>query len=67
MAKLLISVRSAAEARVACACGADLMAVLYTVDGLQDLLAPGLKAPGKDRYIRRGGHVFDMHTGQMIH
>jgi hypothetical protein len=41
-------------------------AVLNTVAGLTDLLAPGLKAPGKDRYIRRGGRLFDLETGRII-
>jgi hypothetical protein len=41
-------------------------AVLDTVDGLTNLLAPGLNAPGKDRYIRRGGHLIDLQTGRII-
>ena len=41
-------------------------AVLDTVDGLTDLLAPGLNAPGKGRYIRRGGRLIDLETGRII-
>jgi hypothetical protein len=40
--------------------------VLSTVDGITNLLAPGLKAPGKDRYIRRGGHLIDLWTGKVL-
>lgn len=41
-------------------------AVLKTVDGLTDLLAPGLNAPGRDRYIRRGGRLIDLETGRIV-
>ncbi len=41
-------------------------AVLNTVDGLTNLLAPGLNAPGKDRYIRRGGRLYDLQTGRTV-
>lgn len=41
-------------------------AVLHTVDGLTNLLAPGLNAPGRDRYIRRGGRLIDLLTGRII-
>ena len=41
--------------------------VINTVDGLVDLLVPGLKDPTKKRYLRRHGHVYDMETGQQIH
>jgi hypothetical protein len=40
--------------------------VLHTVDGLTDLLAPGLNAPGRDRYIRRGGRLYDLQTGRIV-
>jgi hypothetical protein len=40
--------------------------VLSTIDGLTNLLAPGLNAPGKDRYIRRGGHLIDLRTGKIV-
>jgi hypothetical protein len=41
-------------------------AVLQTVDGLTNLLAPGLNAPGRDRYIRRAGRIYDLWTGKPI-
>lgn len=41
-------------------------AVLHTVDGVTNLLVPGLNAPGKDRYIRRGGRLYDVQTGRII-
>ena len=41
-------------------------AVLHTVDGLTNLLAPGLNAPGRNRYIRRGGQRIDLETGRVI-
>jgi hypothetical protein len=40
--------------------------VLYTVDGLTNLLIPGLNAPGKNRYIWRGGRLYDLETGRII-
>ncbi len=40
--------------------------VLKTVDGLTNLLAPGLNAPGRKRYIRRGGRLIDLETGRII-
>ena len=40
-------------------------AVLNTVDGLTNLLAPGLNAPGRNRYIWRGGKRIDVITGQV--
>jgi hypothetical protein len=40
--------------------------VLNTVDGLTDLLAPGLNAPGRKRYIRRDGRLVDLETGRII-
>jgi hypothetical protein len=42
-------------------------AVLDTVDGLTDLLAPGLNAPGRDRYKRQGRYTIDFETGRVIH
>jgi hypothetical protein len=41
-------------------------AVLHTVDGLTNLLAPGLNAPGRNRYIWRGGKRIDLETGRII-
>ncbi len=41
-------------------------AVLHTIDGLINLLAPGLNAPGRNRYIRRGGRLIDLETGRII-
>jgi hypothetical protein len=41
-------------------------AVLHTVDGLTNLLAPGLNAPGRNRYIWRGGKRIDLQTGRII-
>jgi hypothetical protein len=41
-------------------------AVLHTVDGLTNLLAPGLNAPGRDRYYRRDGRTYDLRTGKQI-
>jgi hypothetical protein len=41
-------------------------AVLDTVDGLTNLLAPGLNAPGRDRYKRQGGLLIDLETGRII-
>ena len=40
--------------------------VIDTVDGLVNLAVPGLNDPGKNRYLRRGGHVYDMQTGRQI-
>jgi hypothetical protein len=40
--------------------------VLRTVDGLTNLLAPGLNAPGRNRYIWRGGKRIDLETGRVI-
>jgi hypothetical protein len=41
-------------------------AVLTTVDGITNILAPGLNAPGRNRYIRRGGRLIDLETGRII-
>ncbi len=41
-------------------------AVLTTVDGITNILAPGLNAPGRNRYIRRGGRPIDRETGRII-
>jgi hypothetical protein len=41
-------------------------AVLHTVDGLTNLVAPGLNAPGRNRYIWRGGKRIDLETGRVI-
>ena len=41
--------------------------MIDTVDGLVDLVVPGLKDPTKKRYLRRHGHVYDMETGQQSH
>jgi hypothetical protein len=41
-------------------------AVLHTVDGFTNLLAPGLNAPGRNRYIRRGGRLYDLETGRVV-
>jgi hypothetical protein len=35
-------------------------AVFDTVDGVTNLLAPTLNAPGRDRFIRRGGRWIDL-------
>jgi len=40
--------------------------VLHTVDGVTNLLLPGLNAPGRNRYIWRGGKRIDLETGQII-
>jgi hypothetical protein len=40
--------------------------VIDTVDGMVNLVVPGLNDPGKNRYIRRDGHVYDMETGRQI-
>jgi hypothetical protein len=40
--------------------------VLHTVDGLTNLLVPGLNAPGRNRYIWRGGKRIDLETGRVI-
>jgi hypothetical protein len=41
-------------------------AVLTTVDGITNILAPGLNAAGRKRYIRRGGRLLDLETGRII-
>lgn len=38
---------------------------IHTVDGLTNLLTPGINAPGKGRYLRRGGRLYDLHTGRV--
>ncbi len=40
--------------------------VIDTVDGAVNLLVPGLNDPGKNRYIHRGGHVYDVQTGRRM-
>jgi hypothetical protein len=40
--------------------------VLHTVDGVTNLLAPGLNDPGRNRYIWRGGKRIDLETGRVI-
>jgi hypothetical protein len=41
-------------------------AVLNTVDGVTNLLASTLNAPGIDRYKRQGGLLIDLQTGRII-
>jgi hypothetical protein len=41
-------------------------AVLDTVDGATNLLAPGINASGRNRYIRRGRRVIDLDTGRIV-
>jgi hypothetical protein len=41
-------------------------AVLTTVDGITNIIAPGLNAPGRERYIRRGRRLLDLETGRII-
>jgi hypothetical protein len=40
--------------------------VIDMMGGMVDLLVPGLNGPMKKRYIRRGGHLIDMQTGQVV-
>jgi hypothetical protein len=40
--------------------------VIDTVDGLVNLLAPGLNDPTRNRYIWRNGHRYDMETGRQL-
>jgi len=40
--------------------------VLDTVDGLTNLVVPGLNDPSKSRYIWRSGRLYDLETGRFI-
>lgn len=40
--------------------------VLNTVDGVTNLVVPGLNDPTRNRYIWRSGRLYDLKTGQII-